>query len=180
MDQLLEENRILKQKNWSRSDRQRDTNYFLLIDSRTKPQDEAEEAYVRRILDEFMVYFRQELANVIQFNNTKKRQHFWSPEYIDDVSVRYVIEKGRGKFNKDGTKSKVGGTMHLHIVLRIKHHSNITLNQEPVYNLANTFLFERLGKKPFVAKPRLITADRVEEYMTKDLQFDGGVDWVPK
>lgn len=168
-------------KNWSSEGaRKRESSYFLLIDSKIKPVDDNEARFVEKKLDEFMVLFRDRLGDIVTFNNTKNRVHHWGRDVIDRVEIRYVVEKGRGGYKKDGTKKKSGGTLHIHACIRIYHYSNITLRQEPIYDLANDFLWRELGVRPFVAKPKLITPDRCEEYMTKDPKFLSGVVWESK
>jgi hypothetical protein len=177
MDKLEKENRILREKNWASSLDQRHSNYFILIDTKIKPTSEYEEEELRRKMDEFMKIFKLNIPHIVTFNNTKKRKHHWSAQYIDDVFIRYVIEKGNGGLKKDGTVGNVGGTLHLHIVLKIAHHSNISINQEPIFEIANKYFLMETGRRPFVAKPRLISIDLTEQYMTKSKEFESGIQW---
>ena len=180
MEKLEKELKILKEKQWASTIDQRQSNYFILIDTKVKPKDINEENSLRRKMDEFMVIFKNNISQIVTFNNTKKRKHHWSSKYIDDVRVRYVIEKGNGILKKDGTIGEVGGTLHLHIVIEIKHHSNISIKQEPIFDIANRFFLLEVGKRPFVAKPRLIGIDLTMQYMTKSEDFKEGVDWIKK
>lgn len=165
-----EELQRLREKHWSsRSDQQKESNYFILVDTKQKLDGLEPDSWYYDKIDEFMEQvFKENLDSIVSFNNTKKRKHHWSKNYIDDVSVRYAVEIGH--------KNQ---TLHLHIVLRIQHHSNISVKQEPINELATDFFLHTFGKKPFVAKPRLISVDKVEDYITKDRQFEHGVDWVP-
>lgn len=157
-----------QRRDWaSREDRVRHSNWFILIDSKVKPASASEDLYVRRAMDGLVAEITRALPRLIQFNNTKRRVHSWNNEHINNVQLRYVIEEG----NKNHT-------IHAHIVLRVNHNSNISLPYSELRRLADLYLFRELGRKPFVARPRLISADRVEEYMTKGNEFDDGVDWV--
>lgn len=161
-DKLIE-----KEKNWSsREGRKANSNYFILIDTKTKPHPPYTFEILERICDEFMLIFKNCLPEIVIFNNNKKRQHFYSFTYIKDVAIKYVVELG--------LKNQ---TAHIHIALYITHHSNITIEQGPIYDIANEFFMNKLGRKPFVARPRLMSVNRVEEYMVKSKRFDDGFEW---
>lgn len=168
LESLRKELNILKEKTWSsKPGRDAQSNYFILIDTKQKPNETFTRAILEAICDEFMVIFKDNLSEIVIFNNNKKRKHFFSHDYIRKVGIKYVVEVG---FKN--------GTVHIHIALYIDHNSNITIEQGPIYTIANEFFLNRLGKKPFVARPRLMTVNRVEEYMTKSNQFDEGIEWV--
>lgn len=168
LEKLRKENLALSEKLWaSRENREAQSNYFILINTNYKPTSLKDERRVEEILREFMRYFKENIDKIVTFNNNKRRKHEWSGKYIDHVDIDYVIEKGI-KTDK----------MHLHIALYITHRSNISVHQPEIYHLANEYLYFQIGRKPFVARPKLMSYDRVKEYMTKSNKFQSGIDWV--
>lgn len=159
----------MSRKNWaSRDDRERHSDYFILINSKTKPVNDYDRERLHETMDNMMKVIAEQLPEMIRFNNTKRRQHSWGADTINNVNIRYVIEEGE-KY----------GHVHAHIVVRINHHSNITLLQEEIARIANDYLQLETGKRPFVGRPKLITRDRAEEYMTKGEEYDDGIEWLP-
>jgi hypothetical protein len=105
-----------------------------------------------------------------QYITMNRKTHAWLPEYIDEVRIKYVVELGKGKLKKDGTKGKSGGTIHLHVYLSVYHHSNISLEWEALRDFFEPPMFQYFALKPFISRPRLVQPDRVEEYMEKSFQ----------
>lgn len=169
---LLQENEnlrkqvsILKQKKWATKDDSRTTAYFVLVDTKYKPQTPAETARAKEYADEWMQDFKASLNNVVTFN---KKSHNWDSQYIDDVNIKYVTELGLGRIKLDGTVGKTGKTIHIHIYIKIDHKSNITITQPDLYEFFKSRITYDLGSDNiYVSRPRLIGENRVFEYMTK-------------
>lgn len=162
---ILHENAVLKTKLWATRKKQHVTSYFILVDTKIKPQSEAELQRAKEYCDWYMQEFQQSLPTLITFN---KPGHLWNSDYINESVVKYVIEVGEGKLKKDGTRGKSGGTVHIHIYIIIKHQSNITLFWEALKNFFKPKILHDFGiENCFVSKPRLVSPNFVEEYMEK-------------
>lgn len=167
-DQLRKEISMLKQKTWaSKEGRKADSNYFILINTNMTPSALFTYEILEAICDNFMLVFKNNIGRLITFNNNKNRKHFFSSDYVNNIKIRYCVEQG--------LKRK---QVHIHIGLYIKHKSNITIHQQQIFDLAHDYFMDKTGKKPFVARPRLLSVDRVKEYMTKGEDFEGGVVWI--
>lgn len=160
------ENSVLKQKNWAKPDKNRITAYFLLVNTRYKPETQADVEWATGYCHEMMEQFAREIGTIITFN---KKGHSYTPEYITNVRIRYVVELGRGRLKKDGTRGKSGGTIHIHIYLTIWHTSNITVTHDSIVDFFQPLVWAHFGiEKVFVGRPRLIAENNVEQYMLKD------------
>lgn len=174
--------RIRREKNWP-TERGSTSGYFILIDTKKRPQSDYEEEVITDYCNEFMdeMALPENMKKIITFNNNRNRQHHFSKRYIDNVEIKYVVERGNGRLKKNGAVSTVaGGTVHLHIYLLIHHHSNITVHQESIAALAEPFFMSHLGKKPFVSRPKLVQQNNIEKYMTKGDRFNNGFVWIEK
>jgi len=164
INRLRHENNVLKQKLWAKQPGHV-SEYFILVDTKFKPQTDYEKSAAEDYIDQSMIEFSSQIQDMIRFN---KKRHHWSSDYIDSVEIKYVIEIGSGKLKKDGTRGKSGGTLHFHINVYIEHHSNITLMKELVEKFFKNFFQYHLGTSVFVSV-RLVNPNYVEKYMTKTL-----------
>lgn len=170
IDQLLFENSVLKQKLWASRKKNKSTSYFFLIDTKYKPKNSVDEKrvidYCKEIMEGFIeAIYRNE---IITFN---LKGHGLTNEFIKDIKVKYVIEKGKGKLKKDGTRGNSGGTIHIHVYIIILHHTNITIHWDQLKDYFVPEIRHHIGtENPYVSRPHLIPLNRVEEYMEKDVE----------
>ena len=169
IEQLRWQNAVLREKNWATNERKlKQSRWFFLVSTRYKPTSEIDREQKKQYCDEIMQEFKDEIGQIVTIN---RKTHSWTPDYINDVVIRYVVETGRGKLKLDGTRGKSGGQMHIHVDVSIYHHSNISLTYEALYAFFQPRIWRYFGiEKPFVSRPRLIPADRVKEYMEKSFE----------
>lgn len=169
LERLRFENAVLKEKQWASRGTLRYTQYFFLVD--TKKKVDASDPFAKQqaidYCDEIMREFAAQIASVVTFN---KKKHYWSPDYIESVKIKYAIEFGLGRLKKDGTKGLTGGTVHIHVYLTIHHRSNIQVTQEALSNFFSPLVLMHFGTRAFVSRPRLVPLNRIEEYMGKSFQ----------
>ena len=79
------------------------------------------------------------LNNIDQYINLPETDK-WNDDFIKDVDVDYVIERGGKK-----------GQLHIHILFKFKHHSRLQLNYEKIkeklktdLGLNNVYMYNRL------------------------------------
>lgn len=149
--------------------------YFILINSNTKPSQYETEQDIARKLKNIILYLSENLDEVVTFN---KQGHAWSSDYIEDVNIKFAIERGVGRRRKDGTYPDSGGTVHAHVILTIHHKSNITIPRTAISDLLQPELEMNFGKKGFVSPPRLIAQNMLEHYITKSDKYKNGHEWV--
>lgn len=164
LNKLRHENNVLKNKLWAKNPGHV-SEYFILVDTKFRPKTEQERKAVEDYIDQVMREFVTDIHEMIIFN---KKGHEWSPDFIDNVEIKYVIEMGPGKLKKDGTMGKSGGTLHFHINVYIEHRSNITLSKPLVEKFFKDFFYYHLGTNAFV-NVRLVNPNYVKKYMTKTL-----------
>lgn len=161
---------VLKEKNWSRDpDRKKRSEWFFLVNTRYKPVDEYDKARCEEFIDEIMQEFAQAVRNgeIVEMN---RKTHHWDGNFIDDIRIRYVVELGKGKLKKDGTRGKSGGELHVHVLLTIYHYSNLTLTWEALVEFFSPRLKTYFANKPFISRPRLTSENRTIEYMEKGFE----------
>lgn len=149
--------------------------YFILVNSNTKPDIHETEESIANKLKKVILYLSENLDEVVHFNVAG---HTWSGEHVTDVLVRFAIERGVGRKRQDGSYPVDGGTVHAHIILIIKHKSNITIPRTAIADLLQPELEMYFGKRGFVSPPRLISTNKVEDYMTKSEKYKNGHEWV--
>lgn len=167
IERLRFENAVLKQKNWASEKPLKYTRYFFLVDTKLKPRDEFERQRAIDICDEMMREFANALESIVQIN---RKTHSWSPEWIQKVSIKYVVEIGLGRLKKDGTRGLSGGTVHIHVYLTIHHFTNLTVTQEALAAFFQPRILLQFGNRGFVSRPRLVPLNRIEEYMGKSFE----------
>ena len=156
---------VLKEKGWaSNPDTQRITRYFLLISTKIRPANESERELYEQRLDGLMDEFFRALPDLVKF---RFKKHEWTNEYIDDCNLKYTIEVGRGRLRKDGTRGESGGELHVHVLITILHHSNISLDHDTVEAFLKPLCEQYFYTTPFIGRLRLVGQDRTEEYMQK-------------
>ena len=170
LEQLRWQNSVLREKGWaSDPDRKKRSEWFFLVDTRYAPTDAHDKDRCEAYIDEVMKEFGAEVkaGNIVDLN---RKTHRWDSRYIDDVRIRYVVELGKGKLKKDGTKGDTGGKLHIHVLLTIFHHSNISLTWESLVAFFGPRFGLYFAKRPFVSRPRLTSENRTIEYMEKGFE----------
>lgn len=165
-ERLSHQGKLIREKNWASSQKLKQSGWFFTLDTKYKPDSPEDVKRCIGLCDEIMQNnFKSLFAKFIDFN---KPGHFWDPKYIESTQIQYCIEIGNHGLKKDGTKSKVGGTCHMHVYSKVSHTSNISLNYSRLYNWWNDENRSIFGlDKGYVSRPRLVQRDRVEEYMEK-------------
>jgi hypothetical protein len=148
--------------------------YFVLLNPNTRATPNMTDADIRRELVDIIKFLGEHLDKIITFNKTG---HKYTKEYIDVARLRFAIEKGYGRKNKNGQYPEDGGTVHAHVVIYIEHRSNITITQESISDLLQPEFNSIFGKNAFISKPRLIQQDQTEDYMTKSETYRNGFKW---
>lgn len=169
IEALRFQNSVMKEKLWAKNRKTHRSEWFFLVNTKYKPTDEYDKTRCEGYLDEIMSDFTNEVreGNII---NVNRKRHEWSTDFVEDVRVRYVVETGHGIMKKDGTRGKVGGEIHLHVLLTVIHHSNISLTQEALKEFFAPKILFYFATKAFVGRPRLTTENRTEEYMQKGFE----------
>lgn len=96
----------------------RHSKYHIIVNTNKKPADDEDaKRLVEALRDATHEVFTSNtsLRRIVEFNIP---HHEWNEKYIRSVDVRQGPEIGTHKF---------GGRAHNHIILNIKHRSNITL-----------------------------------------------------
>jgi len=170
LEELRWRDAVIRQKRWASNERNiKRSEWFILVDTKYKPQSAEDFAAAKAFCDGLMKDFTRELKNgtIVALNRIT---HAWNSEYIDSIRVRYVVELGLGKLKKDGTRGKTGGTVHIHILLTLLHYTNMSLPYENLQLFFTQPLEYRFGKRPFIGHPRLVKGNRTEEYMEKGFE----------
>lgn len=182
MVDLIRENEALREKFWSSKGKGKraSSSYFLLINSNYVPHSAADKEHKTGIFQHFVERkFARNFSKYITFNNNRVRKgHKYTRKYVNGISIKYVIETGRGRILKGGGVSRNHGKLHAHIAVDIDHNSNISWNYDEYAKLCKDELYQHTAKTPFVARPKLIHRDMVEEYMLKSAEFDDGAEWI--
>lgn len=155
----------------------RDSNYFLLVSTQTKPGPVEREILTQEIEQYMGGKFVDELHKAIHFN---KRGHVFNSEFINGIQVKYVVETARGKILKSGNLSKDTGRLHIHMTIEVDHNSNITLSHDALKQMFRDFLYPLTGVNPFLGKLTLMHRNMVEQYMLKSVEYDSGAQWITK
>lgn len=154
--------------------RVRKTVYFVLLNPNIRASPNLSEEAIRQELSDIVQYLANNLKQVITFN---KPGHKYTQEFIVTARLRFAIEKGYGRKNKDGAYPSQGGTLHAHVVIYIEHKSNITITQESLSELLQPEFLSVFGQRAFISRPRLIQQDQTEDYMTKSVTYRNGYEW---
>jgi len=173
IERLRWENAVLREKTWAsgKQGKLKRSEWFFLVNTRHNPNNgnpdlERSKEYGDYIMEEFARAVKN--GDIITLN---KKRHFWDPEFIESVKIRYVTEIGKGKLKKNGQPGKVGGTVHFHVLLTVHHRSNISLEWEKLYEFFQPFISEYFFQdKPFIGRPRLVPQNRIQEYMEKGFE----------
>jgi len=173
-DLLIHVSKLEEQLRNNGNGRMRKTAYFILLNPNCNARDGMEDTQVMSLLSDIIKFLSENIDEVITFN---KEGHGYTKDYIKRIKVRYAMEKGTGRRKKDGTYPESGGCVHAHVVIYIEHYSNITIEYERLVELLEPEFMSSFGKKGFIGRPRLIQADRTEEYMTKSETYKNGYKW---
>jgi len=167
---LAFQNAVLRNQLWASQRKTKTSEWFFLVDTKhrwdgTEHDKDQSRAYCDNTMEEFAEQL--DAGEIVELN---RKTHTWTPEYINDVRIRYVCELGNGKLRADGTKGRTGGTFHIHALVTVIHTSNISLEWETLRDFFTPRLQLLFGNKPFVGRPRLTNQNRVVEYMEKGFE----------
>lgn len=166
LDLLRFQNSVMREKLWASNGKDRVSDYMFLVNTRYKPTSWTDfndkEAFCDALMQDFTVAVQE--GKIVTLN---RKKHAWTTEFIDRIRVRYVVELGKGKMKKDGTRGQVGGYVHIHVRLTIYHRSNITLTWEALKQFFDPLCWREFAEHPFIGHPKLIPMDRVDEYYSK-------------
>lgn len=155
--------------------RQKRSTYFITVNSnettRNKTERESSKAYMREI----MKYAGDNAGEYIQFNEPG---HEFTKKFVDDVNFRFSLEVSKGRKKKDGSYSDYAGQVHAHAILDVKHKSNISINHDKLRGLLQPLFNEYYGHDGYIGPATWIPQHKLEEYLTKGKEYDGGFKWV--
>ena len=113
------------------------SNFLLTINTNQQYKDDDEHS--EDDIEIFDESIKTILNNIDQYINLPATDK-WDDDFIKDLDVDYVIERGAKK-----------GQLHIHILFKFKHHSRIQLNYEKIKDklktdlgLQNLYLYNRL------------------------------------
>ncbi len=160
------------EKDWVHSSPNKSSKWFFLVNTNVSEFDFPEaRTYLREAILEFTQ--KMQTGEFIAFNKPK---HKWSADIILNINIMYVIEVGRGKLTKTGELAKnTINKLHAHIIIEIRHKSNISLKYDDIKTFFKDFLEMRLDKTPFIGKPKWIAQDLVTQYIEKS--YETGCVW---
>jgi hypothetical protein len=150
---------------------ERHSGYLITISTNVRPKNdrEAEEVSdcLRDTLEELLE--AEGLREVIDF---RKRGHKFTSDFVDDVNSEFVIEIGR---------MPRGRRVHAHVLIMIKHRSNLRLDYTKLRNFINRALGDgRCSQfvKAYVNVRLLKGVFDIRKYLRKELkrgsiQFSG-------
>jgi hypothetical protein len=138
----------------------RNSNYFITLSTNYRPTDDADEFTVREKLRGAIDHIfgsEEGLAKIIHFNYPS---HNLSDRYVQDVDYKFAIEKGA---------HRQGGRVHAHVVLKIKHQSNISLSGTVVKREFEDFFSDDPRIKGFYVNIKLIADAEIafQKYLEK-------------
>ena len=113
------------------------SNFLFTIN--TNQQDKDDDEHLEDDIEIFDESIKTILNNIDQYINLPETDK-WDDDFIKDVDVDYVIERGGKK-----------GQLHIHILFKFKHHSRLQLNYEKIkeklkkdLGLQNVYMYNRL------------------------------------
>lgn len=142
--------------------RERQSNYHILINTNKRPSTDADAEKMVNALEKAVdTVFKdpRSLERMIRFNIP--RQHF-DERYIQDISVTHGPEVG-----------SLQGRVHTHVILKIKHTSNITVahsREEILHDILATKLLDPWGVTNLLIRIELLRDNvrAAELYSAKD------------
>lgn len=142
---------------------ERNSGYLITVSTNIRPKNDAEAEEVSECLRETLeeLLEAEGLREVIDF---RKRGHRFTSDFVDDVNSEFVIEIGR---------MPRGRRVHAHVLLLIKHRSNLRLN----YNKLRAFINDTLGDgrcpqfvRAYVQVKFLKGVFDIKKYLRKELE----------
>ncbi len=113
------------------------SNFLLTINTNQQYKDD--DVHLEDDIEIFNHSIKTILNNIDQYINLPEIDK-WDDDFIKDVDVNYVIERG-------GKKRQ----LHIHILFKFKHHSRLQLNYEKIkeklktdLGLQNIYMYNRL------------------------------------
>lgn len=154
--------------------RERTSTYFILLNSNESPKNETQVESGRAYMTEIVQYLGDNMKDVIEFRDSS---HEYSSEYVQDINIKFSLEQSRGRKKKDGTYSDYAGQVHAHILVTIRHKSNIKISYAGLQELLQPKFEEYFGHNGFIGIPKWIPDQMVEQYMTKSKDYKYGHSW---
>lgn len=154
--------------------RERTSTYFILLNSNESPKNETQIESGKAYMTEIVKYMGDNMESIVQFRDAS---HEYSSKYINDIKIKFSLEQSKGRKRKDGTYSDYSGQVHAHILVIIKHKSNIKLSYSELQELLQPKFDEYFGHNGFIGIPKWIPDQMVEQYMTKSKEYSGGHSW---
>lgn len=147
----------------STSSAERQSNYHITISTNVRPTTQHQTDQLVEALaacSEHVFGTDACLARIVHFN---KPGHYWDDKYVQSVDMKHAPEVGN---------NPQGGRVHTHIVLKIKHTSNITITHSvPIIRklFFETGRLEPLGVKNLYIKIQLIRNEQeaLQRYLDK-------------
>ena len=150
--------------NYSR--RKRHSRYLITVNTNKRPGVNAIYANLlaEALRDSAERFATDGIEQCIEFNMLGDT---WSSLFIESVDFKYVVEVGR---------HPKGGRVHLHALLDIFHHSNLSLNKQKTRDFFKKVLSDPLYtdlniQNPYVNVQWKTTDDLIELYFEKTKPF---------
>ena len=113
------------------------SNFLSTINTNQQYKDD--DVHLQDDIEIFDESIKTILNNIDQYINLPETDK-WNDDFIKDVDVDYVIERGSKK-----------GQLHIHILFKFKHHSRLQLNCDKIKDklkkdlgLENVYMYNRL------------------------------------
>lgn len=164
-------NELLAQKGHNK---QKTSTFFILLNSNESTQNQTQVESSREYMKEIVKTMGENTEKFVQFRDSS---HKFTTEYVDNVNIKFALEQSRGRRKKDGTYSEHGGQVHAHVLMTVKHKSNISLDHQALQDLLQPEFNSYYGHNGFVGAPKWIPDSKVEDYMTKSKDYSGGHRW---
>ena len=155
--------------------RERESQFFILMNSNERTHNKIERESSREYMKSIIRYMGE---NVWQFIDFKDSSHIFDTTHVKSVNIKFALEAGKGRKKKDGTYSDYSGQVHAHVLMTIKHVSNIQLNNQKLNDLLQPLFNEYYTHDGFV-NGKWIPSSKIQDYMTKSSEFSSGVKWTP-
>lgn len=148
---------------------------FIQLNSNETTRNATEEESSREYMKEIVKVMGDNVEKFVEF---KDQSHSYTTEYVQNVNLKFALEKSRGRRKKDGTYSKHAGQIHAHALLTLTHKSNIGINYRALQELLGPEFVFRYGHNGYVGVPKFIPENGVEKYITKSKEYNSGYRWT--
>ena len=140
-------------------DRYKHSGWSITINTNIKPKTDEESYALGKQLSQAVrkLLSHEGLQQIVRF---KEEGHEYNSQYIADIKSKFAIELGRNKY---------GGRIHTHIMLKIKHRSNIALDYRRAKELIIEYMDNPAIRNIMLNAKLTRNTLNLEEYIEKDM-----------